>query len=95
MAARCTLLVAVGPDAGKVLIVPGCIQTRADRISEVLDMLILMPDALTGFQTLELVKSKDVPGQNRGFCFVEFLNSACAAHAKNALSPPGYTYALD
>ena len=43
-----------------------------------------------GFQSLELVKSKEMPGQNRGFCFVEFHNSACAAHAKNALSPPGY-----
>jgi len=47
-----------------------------------------------GFQSLELVKSKEMPGQNRGFCFVEFLNSACAAHAKNALSPPGYTCVL-
>ena len=34
--------------------------------------------------------SKDFPGQNRGFAFVEFYNHACAQAAKNALSAPDY-----
>ena len=37
--------------------------------------------------------SKDFPGQNRGFAFVEFYNHACAQAAKNALSAPTYTCA--
>lgn len=34
--------------------------------------------------------SKEIPGQNRGFCFLEFYNHACAQHAKAALSPPNF-----
>lgn len=37
--------------------------------------------------------SKDFPGQNRGFAFVEFYNHACTQAAKNALSAPTYTCA--
>ena len=38
--------------------------------------------------SLELVMNKDVPGQNRGFAFVDFYNTACANHAKAVLGPP-------
>ena len=38
--------------------------------------------------------SKDFPGQNRGFCFLEFYNHACAQHAKSALSSPTFQCAL-
>lgn len=39
-----------------------------------------------------MVKSKDPahPEQNRGFCFLEFYNSACAQHARAALSQPDF-----
>ena len=44
-------------------------------------------------ELIELLLSKEYPGQNRGFAFVEFYNHACAQHAKNALSAPTYTCA--
>ena len=47
----------------------------------------------TGVEAVELLMSKDFPGQNRGFAFVEFYNHACAQAAKNALSAPTYTCA--
>ncbi len=34
--------------------------------------------------------SKEVPGQNRGFGFVEFYNHTCANAAKGVLSAPSY-----
>ena len=37
---------------------------------------------------IELLLSKEYPGQNRGFAFVEFYNHACAQAAKNTLSAP-------
>ena len=37
--------------------------------------------------------SKEYPGNNRGFAFIEFYNHACAQLAKNALSAPTYTCA--
>ena len=46
-----------------------------------------------GVESIDLLSSKDYPGQNRGFAFVEFYNHACAQLAKNALSAPTYTYA--
>ncbi|CAK0783223.1 hypothetical protein CVIRNUC_006422 [Coccomyxa viridis] len=44
-----------------------------------------------GVEAVDILMSKDFPGQNRGFAFVEFYNHACALAAKNALSAPGYT----
>ena len=44
-----------------------------------------------GVEVVDILMSKDFPGQNRGFAFVEFYNHACALAAKNALSAPGYT----
>lgn len=41
-------------------------------------------------ESVDLLMSKDFPGQNRGFAFVEFYNHACAQAAKNALSAPDY-----
>lgn len=46
-----------------------------------------------GVEAIDLLSSKDYPGQNRGFAFVEFYNHACAQLAKNTLSAPTYTYA--
>lgn len=43
-----------------------------------------------GLESVELLMSKEIPGQNRGFCFLEFYNHACAQHAKAALSPPNF-----
>lgn len=34
--------------------------------------------------------SKEVPGQNRGFGFLEFYNHTCANAAKGVLSAPSY-----
>ena len=34
--------------------------------------------------------SKEVPGQNRGFGFLEFYNHTCANAAKGVLSAPTY-----
>ena len=45
---------------------------------------------VTGLESVELLMSKEIPGQNRGFCFLEFYNHACAQHAKAALSPPNF-----
>lgn len=45
---------------------------------------------LAGLESVELLMSKDWPGQNRGFCFLEFYNHACAQAAKAALSPPNF-----
>jgi len=39
---------------------------------------------------IELLMSKEVPGQNRGFGFVEFYNHTCANAAKGVLSAPSY-----
>ena len=36
--------------------------------------------------------SKEVPGQNRGFGFLEFYNHTCANAAKGVLSAPTYRY---
>ena len=44
-------------------------------------------------ELIELLMSKEYPGQNRGFAFVEFHNHACAQAAKNTLSAPAYTCA--
>ncbi|CAL8471852.1 g11394 [Coccomyxa elongata] len=44
-----------------------------------------------GVEAIDLLSSKDYPGQNRGFAFVEFYNHACAQLAKNTLSAPTYT----
>jgi heterogeneous nuclear ribonucleoprotein R len=41
-------------------------------------------------ELIELLMSKEYPGQNRGFAFVEFHNHACAQAAKNTLSAPTY-----
>jgi len=46
--------------------------------------------ATKGLEKVELLMSKDWPGQNRGFCFLEFYNHACAQAAKAALSPPNF-----
>ena len=43
-----------------------------------------------GLEGVELLMSKDWPGQNRGFCFLTFYNHACAQAAKAALSPPNF-----
>lgn len=39
-----------------------------------------------------MVRSKDPahPDHNRGFAFLEFYNSACAAAARHALSQPDF-----
>ncbi|CAL5220907.1 g3002 [Coccomyxa viridis] len=50
-----------------------------------------LSSAVKGVDAVELLMSKDFPGQNRGFAFVEFYNHACAQAAKNALSAPTYT----
>ena len=47
-------------------------------------------DLFAGLMKLDLVQSKDFAGQNRGFAFAEFYNTACANHAKTVLSPPDY-----
>ncbi|EIE23761.1 RNA-binding domain-containing protein [Coccomyxa subellipsoidea C-169] len=44
-----------------------------------------------GVEVIELLMSKEYPGNNRGFAFIEFYNHACAQLAKNALSAPTYT----
>ncbi len=45
-----------------------------------------------GLEKIDMVKSKDPahPEQNRGFCFLEFYNAACAAAAKHTLSQPDF-----
>lgn len=43
-----------------------------------------------GVEAVDLLMSKDFPGQNRGFAFVAFYNHACANAAKNTLGAPGY-----
>ena len=48
---------------------------------------------LPGVEVIELLMSKEYPGQNRGFSFIEFYNHACAQLAKNVLSAPTYTCA--
>jgi hypothetical protein len=49
-----------------------------------------MPIPSAGLETVELLMSKEFAGQNRGFCFLEFYNHACAQAAKAALSPPQF-----
>lgn len=44
----------------------------------------------TGLEHIELLMSKEVPGQNRGFGFLEFYNHTCANAAKGILSAPTY-----
>eukprot|EP00884_Botryococcus_braunii_P004126 jgi/Botrbrau1/13714/Bobra.250_2s0011.1 len=43
-----------------------------------------------GLELVELLLSKEFPGQNRGFAFLEFYNHACAEQAKNVLSAPSF-----
>ena len=43
-----------------------------------------------GVEGIDLLMSKDFPGQNRGFAFVAFYNHACANAAKNTLSAPTF-----
>ncbi|KAK9807940.1 hypothetical protein WJX73_004990 [Symbiochloris irregularis] len=43
-----------------------------------------------GVEGIDLLMSKDFPGQNRGFAFVAFYNHACANAAKNILSAPTF-----
>lgn len=50
----------------------------------------LLKAATKGLETVELLMSKEFAGQNRGFCFLEFYNHACAQAAKAALSPPQF-----
>ena len=50
---------------------------------------------VAGLESVELLMSKEIPGQNRGFCFLEFYNHACAQHAKAALSPPNFQCVLE
>lgn len=62
--------------------------------------LLLLPAPLalptcrtrSGLDKIDMVKSKDPahPEQNRGFCFLEFYNSACASAAKHTLSQPDF-----
>ncbi|KAK9863297.1 hypothetical protein WJX84_005658 [Apatococcus fuscideae] len=40
---------------------------------------------VVGLTATEVLQSKDFPGQNRGFCFLEFYNHACAQKAKTTL----------
>lgn len=57
------------------------------------EAFVLYTDKVTwaaGLEKVELLMSKDWPGQNRGFCFLEFYNHACAQAAKAALSPPNF-----
>lgn len=46
----------------------------------------------SGLDKIDMVKSKDPahPEQNRGFCFLEFYNAACASAAKHTLSQPDF-----
>ncbi|KAK9814368.1 hypothetical protein WJX72_004657 [[Myrmecia] bisecta] len=43
-----------------------------------------------GITEMEVLMSKEFEGQNRGFCFVEFYNHACALQAKKVLSQPSF-----
>ncbi|KAK9905524.1 hypothetical protein WJX75_001554 [Coccomyxa subellipsoidea] len=56
-----------------------------DALKEQLDAVV------KGVEVIELLMSKEYPGQNRGFSFIEFYNHACAQLAKNVLSAPTYT----
>jgi heterogeneous nuclear ribonucleoprotein R len=56
------------------------------------DLFDLLGPLVKGLDKIDMVKSKDPahPEQNRGFCFLEFYNSACAAAAKHTLSQPDF-----
>ena len=39
---------------------------------------------------VEVLEERNMPGQNRGFCFLEFYNHACAVQAKKTLTDPDF-----
>eukprot|EP01025_Chloroclados_australasicus_P025302 TRINITY_DN2528_c0_g1_i5.p1 TRINITY_DN2528_c0_g1~~TRINITY_DN2528_c0_g1_i5.p1 ORF type:complete len:331 (-),score=82.91 TRINITY_DN2528_c0_g1_i5:82-1074(-) len=43
-----------------------------------------------GINNVELVASKEIPGENRGFCFIEFYNAEAANQARIALGSPTF-----
>eukprot|EP01026_Neomeris_dumetosa_P059651 TRINITY_DN5575_c0_g1_i8.p1 TRINITY_DN5575_c0_g1~~TRINITY_DN5575_c0_g1_i8.p1 ORF type:complete len:613 (-),score=154.95 TRINITY_DN5575_c0_g1_i8:108-1946(-) len=43
-----------------------------------------------GINEVELVASKEVPGENRGFCFIEYYNSEAANQARISLGAPTF-----
>ena len=45
---------------------------------------------LAGMETFDLVMSKEVPSQNRGYAFLVFYNHECAAAAKDVLSKASF-----
>jgi hypothetical protein len=45
---------------------------------------------LTGLEAVELLMNRDFPGQNRGFCFLEFYNHNCADEALRTLTAPNF-----
>ena len=53
--------------------------------------LTSMPSC-AGVEAVDLLLSKDFPGQNRGFAFVEFYNHACANAARNTLTAPTFRW---
>ena len=55
---------------------------------EELRQAIEEPLGLRGLLTVELAASREAPGTNRGFAFLEFHNAACAAAARKRLQDP-------
>ena len=49
-----------------------------------------VPMTSAGLESMDLVMSKDVEGQNRGFAFLTFYNHECAAAAKDILTKPSF-----
>ncbi|KAK9837452.1 hypothetical protein WJX81_003692 [Elliptochloris bilobata] len=54
------------------------------------DLQAMLQPLVKGLEHVELLMSKEVPGQNRGFGFLEFYNHTCANAAKGVLSAPSY-----
>lgn len=52
---------------------------------DAVDSQLILASATVGLEHIEVLQSKDFPGQNRGFCFLEFYNHACAQKAKTTL----------
>ena len=51
---------------------------------------IRVPVMSAGLESMDLVMSKEVEGQSRGFAFLTFYNHECAAAAKDILTKPSF-----
>jgi RNA recognition motif-containing protein len=49
-----------------------------------------MTSSFAGLESCDLVMSKEVPGQNRGFAFLVFYNHECAAAAKELIAKSSF-----